>query len=282
MSRTRASLDETRARYAQRMAAASGSDDPRIASAFAQVPREAFLPPGPWKIMVNGRYVETPDADPAQLYHNVLVALDARRRINNGEPFLHAAWLGAVAPKAGEHCCHIGVGGGYYTAILSVLVSPGGRVDGFEIDEGLAVQARANLAPFGNARVIAGDATILPIPPADLIYVNAAVSAPPASWLQALRPGGRMIFPWRPGEGIGLAMLLRRAGRGFAVKPLSPAWFIPCAGASGSAGCTKTPDWRGAHAARSVWLNADRAPDGTAVAAYGHMWFSAEPGPFGG
>ena len=83
-------LDEARTLYARMMAAASGSSDPRLERIFELVPREAFLPPGPWHIMVEHRLVETPSADPALLYQNALVVLDRQKGINNGEPFLHA------------------------------------------------------------------------------------------------------------------------------------------------------------------------------------------------
>jgi len=107
---------------------------------------------------------------------------------------LHAIWIGAVSPKPGDAVCHIGAGTGYYTAILSVLTLPGGTVHAFEIEDGLAEKARDNLRPFEGISVVTGDATKLPLPPSDLIYVNAGVVAPPLSWLQALRPRGRMIF----------------------------------------------------------------------------------------
>ena len=136
-------LDEARALYARMMAAASGSTDPRLERIFELVPREAFLPPGPWHIMVEHRLVETPSADPALLYQNALVVLDRQKGINNGEPFLHAAWIGAVAPGAGETVTHIGAGGGYYTAILSMLVLPDGKVVAYEIDATLAQAAQA-------------------------------------------------------------------------------------------------------------------------------------------
>lgn len=273
----RASLDEVRGFFARMMAVASGSADPRFERAFELVRREAFLPPGPWNIFiyVNRRYVETPSADPIYLYQNVLVALDAARGINNGEPVLHASWLGAVAPKAGDAICHIGAGMGYYSAILSVLALPGGAVNAFEIDERLARMARDNLKPFDSVSVTHGDATKLPLPPSDLIYVNAGVVAPPPSWLNALRPGGRMIFPWRPAEAVGLAVVVTRRSAGFEVKPLMQSWFIPCVGATSADECVKIPNSREAWAARSVWLTADREPDETAVAICEHLWFSS-------
>src|SRR5712671_2759911 len=108
MDGQRASLDEIRGFYARLMVCASRSRDPRLERIFELVPREAFLPPGPWKIMVGEKYLETPSADPAYLYQNTLVAIDAAKGINNGEPFLHAAWIGAVAPQPGETVAHVG------------------------------------------------------------------------------------------------------------------------------------------------------------------------------
>jgi protein-L-isoaspartate(D-aspartate) O-methyltransferase len=223
----------------------------------------------------SARITSRPGADPVYLYQNLLFALDVGKRINNGEPFLHAGWLGSVAPKPGEAVCHIGAGTGYYSAILSVLTLPGGIVRAFEIDETLAHKARDNLGPFENVSVTTGDATKLPLPPSDLIYVNAGVVAPPLSWLRALRPQGRMIFPWRPADTVGLTLMLTRTGATFKVKPLGPSWFIPCVGASSEEECTKIPDNREARSARSAWLTADRKPDGTAVAVYKQMWFSS-------
>lgn len=273
--KNRTNIAEIRSFFARLMAAASGSADPRLERAFALVPREAFMGPGPWRIGVYQKYLETPDADPAYLYQNVLVALDANKGINNGEPFLHAVWIGAVSPRAGDTVCHIGAGTGYYTAILSVLSQPGGAVHAFEIEEELAQKARDNLRPFEGVSVITGDATKLPLPPSDLIYVNAGVVAPPPSWLQALRPQGRMIFPWRPSQAVGLAIIISRQAAGFSVRPLMNSYFIPCAGALDAAQCTKTPDPREASSARSIWLSAEREPDETAVAICEHLWFSS-------
>jgi protein-L-isoaspartate(D-aspartate) O-methyltransferase len=270
----RASLDDIRAFHAKMMAAASNSTDERLEQAFRLVRREAFMGPGPWQIKVNRRYLETPSDDPAFLYQNVLVALDSSKGINNGEPFLHAAFLGAVAPRPGETVIQIGTGTGYYTALLSTLVTPGGHVYAVEIDAALANRTRENLAPFEGISVIHGDATSLELPSTDLIYVNAGVVAPPISWLQALRPGGRIIVPWQANDRIGLAVLITRTDRGYNARALMPAWFIPCIGASDPAQSSKIPTVAGAWSIRSVWLTQDRSPDETAVAIYKDLWFS--------
>lgn len=275
MRSQRSSLDEVRSFYAAMMVAASGSTDPRLQRIFEAVPREAFLPPGPWTIMVRReKFIQTPTADPVHIYQNVLVALDADQGINNGEPQLHAAWIGAVSPQPGEIVTHIGAGAGYYTAILSMLVLPGGKVIAFEIDAPLAKAARRNLSPFKNVVVRCGNAVELDIPQSDLIYVNAGVIAPPKSWILALRPGGRMIFPWRPSEKIGLAGLITRITSGFEFKPLMPSWFIPCIGASTSSANDLAPSYAGAWRSRSVRFKSDSAPDQSATAIYEDLWFS--------
>jgi protein-L-isoaspartate(D-aspartate) O-methyltransferase len=274
----RADIEEIRAFYAKLMAAASRSSDPRLERAFQTVPREAFVPPGPWQVVFKSRYVETPSADPSYLYQDILIALDRQKRINNGEPSLHAAWLGAIAPQSGEAVAHIGAGTGYYTAILSMLVLPRGQVTAFEIDKTLAEKAELNLEPFEAVKVVHGDATREKLPASDVIYVNAGVAAPPVSWLRALNRGGRMIFPWRPSENVPLTLLVRAEHGGFSVTPGMPSWFIPCVGASDEITPIKVPaGLTEAKAIRSVWPTADRAPDETAVAVYPEVWFSSDP-----
>ena len=51
-------------------------------------------------------------------------------------------WLAAADPKPGDHVVHIGIGTGYYTAILAELVGPTGRVTAIEYDASLATAPR--------------------------------------------------------------------------------------------------------------------------------------------
>ena len=267
--------DEARKFYARLMAAHAKSADPRLEEAFASVPREAFLGPGPWIIFAGDGRFETPSADPAYIYQNVLVVLDADKGINNGEPMLHAMWIAKIAPKPGETVTHIGAGTGYYTALLARLVEPGGNVTAFELETDLASRASANLTQYDNVEVINGDAVATALPPSDVIYVNAGVVAPPATWLKALKPGGRLIFPWRPSETVGLAVLVTRLGNGFACRPFMGSWFIPCVGASVAAAEAKIPTRERAARTRSIWLTENKVPDRTATAVFGNVWFSS-------
>lgn len=277
-------IAEARRFYARLLAANAGAKDPRLEEAFAAIPREAFLGPGPWTVIVvpwtAGRHaIETPSADPVHLYQNHLVALDRDKGINNGEPLLHAMWMTKIAPKPGEHVTHIGAGTGYYSAILSRLVEPDGEVTAYEYEAHLAARAADNLAAYDNVTVVHGDAVRAQLPPSDVIYVNAGAIAPPASWLQALKPGGRLVFPWRPAEKIGLAVLITRLNDGFACQPFMRSWFIPCVGASRPGRApdvtVKVPSSAQAKRIRSILLTEQKAPDATAVAIFGDVWFSS-------
>lgn len=205
------------------------------------------------------------------------MALDAGKGINNGEPLLHARWIGAVAPAPGETVAHIGSGTGFYTAILSMLVRPGGRVIGFEVEPGLASAAVRNLEVFENAAIIAGSAASSELPPSDVIYANAGVAAPPEQWLTALRPGGRLIFPWRPSQTIGIAVLVTRMASGFALRPLMPAYFIAFIGTADVCENPLIPDHNSAWRARSIYPHRNRKPDDSAIAIYEQVWFSSTP-----
>src|SRR3954454_9205267 len=140
--------------YASLVCAAAKARDPRIEQAFRAVKREPFVGPGPWRITLGGHpYVMTPNDDPAFIYQNTLVALDSAQGLNIGMPSAHAYWLGACELKEGETVLQVGVGTGYYTAILAQLVGPDGRVHAFEIDESLADRARDNLKELPQVNV---------------------------------------------------------------------------------------------------------------------------------
>ena len=183
-----------RRRYAADIVRRAGVRDPRIEEAFAAVPREDFSGPPPWHISGGGILSQTED-DLARLYDDVLVAIDAKRGINNGQPSLHALCIDALAPKEGETVVQIGAGAGYYTAILARLVGPTGRVIAYEIEPGIAERARLNLAGYPQVEVRAHSGVGEALPRADCIYVNAAASHPVRVWLEALNVGGRLLFP---------------------------------------------------------------------------------------
>lgn len=270
-----ATLDELRDKYAGEITRAGWVTDPRIERAFATIPREGFLPPPPWTIFPPGGDVRTPTINPADLYDDVLVVLDRGRGVNNGQPSLHAAWLAAVDPAHGDTAVHIGAGTGYYTAILAMLVLPGGRVVAYEVHEALAALARNHLEPFDHAELRSESAFGVELPPADVIYVNAGAAAPDPGWLRALKPGGRLIFPWQPRRPSGVALLVTREPGGFSAKPIMAVGFVPCVGDEPRPS-RHAPASDDVERTRSVWLDTEREPDDTATAVYEGVWFSSE------
>ncbi len=229
------STDLARRFYADLVTAKGGVRDAALAAAFARVPRERFVGPGPWRIFTAAGYIDTPSDDLAFLYQDVVVGLATERLINNGEPSLHARCLGALAPKAGEHVLHVGAGTGYYSAVLAELVGEAGRVEAYEIEADIAARAAANLSDRPNVQVHGRSGADGPLPRCDGVYVNAGATAPLAAWLDALNDGGRLLFPLTPDEGPGGMLLVRREGARFAARIISWAMFIPCIGARDAA-----------------------------------------------
>lgn len=272
-------IAELRTRYAHEIMTWSreqGRDNPRVETAFASVPREAFLTPPPWRIFAPGGVMDAETSDPAKLYADVLVVLDRAKGINNGQPSLHAAWLSAVDPQPGDTVVQIGIGAGYYTAILAELVGPEGRVEAYEIDERLAGIARANLSALRSVRVSASSALDAVLPRADIVYVSAGVAAPPAAWLRSLTPGGRLICPWQPAPHSGRTLFVRRTERGFSAGLFADVSFVGCVGAGPRDMRSRGMPSQRIDATRSVMLTADRPPDETSTAIYEDVWFSSQ------
>ena len=218
--------------YAAEITRRAGVSDPRIEAAFAAVPREDFAGPPPWRVGSGGVFGQTSADDPARLYEDVLVGIDARRGIINGQPSLHAQSIAALGVNEGETVAQVGAGAGYYTAILATLVGPKGRVIAYEIEPDIAERAAANLAGYPQVEVRARSG-VEDLPLADAIYVNAAASQPLCAWLDALRPNGRLVFPLQAAGSSGAMAFVTRPERGDA-WPARLFWgvvFIPCEGA---------------------------------------------------
>lgn len=288
------SIDAARARYARMLAAQAGAADPRLERAFATVPRERFLGRGSWLVEGPYGFIEVGTDDPTVLYRDVLVALSPERGINNGQPSLHALSMEAMRIPLGGFVVHVGAGTGYYTAILAELVGPAGRVLAYEIERDLADSARENLAAWPNVEVRAASACDGPLPLADAVYVNAGATHPLASWLDALKPGGRLMFPLTSDHGVGGMLLVtrtggRRDGRDraddadpredrvecFGARFTSSAAFIACRGARSEkhSQAVAAAFSRGTQSAvKSLWRGA--LPDDTAWCVGTGWWLS--------
>jgi protein-L-isoaspartate(D-aspartate) O-methyltransferase len=218
--------------FADLVTANVGATNGRLKMAFASTFRERFLGNGPWRVFTAAGYISTPSDDPAFLYQDITVALEDAGSINNGQPTLHALCLAALNIQEGEAVVHIGAGTGYYTALLSKLAGLSGSVDAFEIESRLAERAVRNLADLGNVIVHNRSGSTTQLPACDVIYVNAGATAPHNNWLEALRSGGRLLFPLTPAQGPGAMLLVKRTPSDeLEAQFLCRAMFIPCAGA---------------------------------------------------
>jgi protein-L-isoaspartate(D-aspartate) O-methyltransferase len=221
---------DIRRQYARSICDAAGTSNSRVRAAFAAVPREAFLGPGPWRVF-DGGGEPTTTRDVQLIYQDVLISLAPDRRINNGQPSLHAMAIAAVDPRPGETIVHIGAGTGYYTAILAELAGPTGRVQAFEIEPDLAAMALQCLKPWPQVQLQAATGCTA-LETTDVVYVSAAVSDPAPEWLDALPRGGRLLCPLAPGNGHGGMLLATRLDpHTYTASFLCRASFIPCVGA---------------------------------------------------
>lgn len=235
---TEADLAIVRRAYAKHVMMLGGVHNPVLEHAFESVRREDFLGAGPWQVWRwSAGYDSTPSDDPVYLYCNALFAIVAERGLNNGEPSSHAMWIASVSPLVHEHVVHIGAGVGYYSAIFATMA---GRVTAIEYEAELAERATANLAPFSNVDVVAGDGARYAFAPADVIYVNAGASRPLDHWLDSLREGGRLLVPLTApsnftnpmsGQISGGYFRITRRAQAFEARWISPVAVFPCVGA---------------------------------------------------
>ena len=232
-------IEEARQRYAEELRFTAKLGSRAIVDAFATVPRERFLGPGPWRVlspMAMAEYWTTEDADPRHLYHDVLIAIDEERRLNNGQPSLWARMYDQLELSPGAHVMHVGAGTGYYSAILAEIVGRTGQVSAVEIDPILAARARENLAvAWPQATVVAADGFLLqPDRPADVLVVNAGVTHFSPVWLDALAAeNGRLLVPLTNAERWGCFLMITRRGGDpdrYAARFAGRVGMIPCVG----------------------------------------------------
>ena len=230
-------LNLSRQYYAEELRAVANLQSEALVKAFAKVPREHFLGPGPWQVFSPGSESDwtTKNADPSELYHNLLVVIDAERHLNNGYPSFLAFLIDELQLQLGEHVVHIGCGTGYYTAIMAEIVGSKGHVTAIEIDTGLARRAHSNLSYLSHVEVFEGDGGEKDPGSCDAVLINAGATHPRSIWLDSLRPAGRLLLPLTvtddtdPG-GAGRVLKVTRQPQGFTASFISGVRIFPCVG----------------------------------------------------
>src|SRR5215469_2255253 len=255
-------LEALRAYYAEELRAVANLQSEALVKAFAKVPRERFLGPGPWQILSPGfEYRTTNDADP---------------KLNNGHPSFLAFLIEQLALQAGDHVVHVGCGTGYYTAVMAEVVESVGNVTAYEIDPALAERTRENLSYLPHVEVIAGDGGEMDPGPSDAILINAGATHLRPVWLDALRLGGRLLVPLTiddedDGSQWGRVLKVAHQSQAFAACFVSEVGIYPCHGARDSAfneklqKAFKRGDWKAVKTLRRD----PHEPDDT-------CWFHAE------
>lgn len=193
-----------------------GIDDPLVLSAFARVPREAFVPPD----LIDHAY----DDGPLPIGNGQTIS----------QPYVVAMTVQALGLHGGEHVLEIGAGSGYAAAILGVMVR---EVDTVERIAELAATAAERLARLGfrNVHVHHGDGTLgwSPGAPYEAIAVAAGAPRPPPSLLDQLAVGGRMVLPFGDAEQQRLVRITRRSATSFYEEDLGDVRFVPLVGVEG-------------------------------------------------
>ena len=204
---------------------------------FDEVPRAAFIPDTVWVrdesdgLISLSRY-EDPNGWDAVVAANapVITQVDLGR-VQPGErgsfpssscsqPSIVAEMLHALHPLPGDSVLEIGTGTGWNAALLQRRVGPEGRVTTIEVDPGLAESARRALANAGyDPAVITGDGMLgySSDAPYDRVISTAAIrEVVPRTWMQQLRPGGRLVTPWGTdwSNGVMLTLLVDQDGVG--------------------------------------------------------------------
>ncbi|MER7848454.1 methyltransferase domain-containing protein [Kitasatospora sp. NPDC096077] len=114
-------------------------------------------------------------------------------------PAVVADMLDSLRLEPGHRVWDIGTGQGWTAALAAWRTGPG-RVVSTEVDAGLADFARGRLAAAGlDVQVVTGNASGGGLPgggQVDRLHATYAVEAVPWAWVEAVRPGGRLVYPW--------------------------------------------------------------------------------------
>src|SRR5215468_8350949 len=170
--------------------------DDRVMDAIAKVPRHEFVP------------VEVQPVS----YANVPLPIGHGKTIS--QPFIVALMTDLLDVQPDSVVLEIGTGFGYQAAILAELAR---QVYSMEIIEAIATQGKKRLTGLGykNVTLRVGNGALgwAEHAPYDRIMVTAAPDLIPASLLQQLKPGGRMVLPTGIPDRQQL-MLVEKSGQG--------------------------------------------------------------------
>jgi protein-L-isoaspartate(D-aspartate) O-methyltransferase len=200
-----------------------GIHDARVLRAMEEVPRELFVP----------------ESERRRTYADSALPIGEGQTIS--QPWIVAAIAEGLALQGTEAVLEIGTGSGYSTAVLARLAR---EVITIERVTPLANVARRTLAELGagNVTVIVGDGTagVPDRAPFEAIAVHATAPSPPATLLDQLAVGGRLVVPIAARAADMLTVFHRVAerldpqgGDGLERTVIGPCRFVPLIGSEG-------------------------------------------------
>jgi protein-L-isoaspartate(D-aspartate) O-methyltransferase len=210
---------------------ARGVRDPRVLTAMATIPREAFLPPE----LAEFAYEDRP------------LPIEAGQTIS--QPYIVALMTEALRLAPNEDVLEIGTGSGYAAAVLSLVAR---RVFTLERHAELADLARDRLATLGhdNVEVRCADGTLgwSEHAPYGAIIVAAGGPDAPPTLLDQLAIGGRLVMPVGSSRAQELVRVTRISRIEYRREDLGSVQFVPLIGEHGWDESGEVP-----RASRAVW-----------------------------
>jgi protein-L-isoaspartate(D-aspartate) O-methyltransferase len=187
-----------------------GISDQTVLRAMEEIPRDLFVEP----------------ADRGAAWRDSALGIACGQTIS--QPFVVAYMTEQLQLRPEHRVLEIGTGSGYQAAILSRLCR---QVLTIERYRTLAEGARARLAKLGcgNVEVLLGDGFEIPDNAGqfDRIIVTAAMEQVSEALTRRLEPGGVLIAPVGPHQGVQTLIRMVRTAAGIERKALVDVRFVP-------------------------------------------------------
>lgn len=194
----------------------NGITDRRIIAAMEQIAREDFVPANRRAIAYVDEDVPLAPSDTAQGPRYLI------------EVMAFARMLQQAAIRPTDKVLVVGAGTGYGAAVIATL---GSSVVALESDQGLADEARINLAGLDNVKIIAGnlESGAKGEAPFDVIIIEGRVADVPTTLLSQIGDGGRLVAVVGESE-MAKAYVYTRSGTAIAVRRAFDASVAPLPG----------------------------------------------------
>jgi protein-L-isoaspartate(D-aspartate) O-methyltransferase len=187
-----------------------GISDQAVLRTMEEIPRDVFVTA----------------ADRADAYRDSALAIACGQTIS--QPFVVAYMTEQLHLKKEHRVLEIGTGSGYQAAILSRLCREVLTVERYRT---LADSARTRLESLAcdNVEVMLGDGFEVPpnVGDFDRIIVTAAMAQIPETLSRRLGPGGILIAPVGPPQGVQTLIRMLRTDEGFERRELVDVRFVP-------------------------------------------------------